>query len=432
MKTAIEQLRQLVMEGKETFHNHEVREFTLLQELTFIENRKQADYFLAMHKYVKELKSMPDVLIGPGRGWMTASHVCQTLGITNICLGAISLEPIDFWGDEDSDTTMDIEVDKDTYDWACFKAAEVFGYDNVARTAEIDNIQNEEAYVFRGYSNKQQAYSIVVCHDGIANHYKVYEKEGDDGLDMLYVDGDIEPTDNTQIFRFNVICSDTLTRIKQIQREIVKAGKDCPDIYESGKVNRLFYLDGYQTLFDDKDRSIPFFGNKLAKEMAETLFNKIWSMEELLTIVALSSTRLIYAIHVHNIEDYKKKHGVVRLFDKWRFPYGFLYKEDVCWFMNRWIGMTWKESARIVQLMSGKNPLEAECLKHTYLHRGMDNGFKEQELTHIWSSLFDRATKRLLPSMAHFVGSMYLYAVLAMLRKDFPEEYQSTKDKYNG
>lgn len=154
MKTAIERLRQLVMEGKETFPNREVRTFTLLQELTFIEKRKQADYFLAMHKYVKELKSMPDALIGPGRRWMTASHVCQTLGITNICLGAISLEPIDFWGDEDSDTTMDIEVDEDTYDWACFKAAEVFGYDNVARTAEIDNIQNEEAYVFRGYSNK--------------------------------------------------------------------------------------------------------------------------------------------------------------------------------------------------------------------------------------------------------------------------------------
>ena len=432
MNTAIEQLRQLVMEGKETFHNREVRTFTLLQELTFIENRKQADFFLAMHKYVKELTSMPDALIGPGRRWMTASHICQTLGITNICLGAISLAPIDFWGDEDSDTTMDIEVDEDTYDWAYFKAAEVFGYDNVARTAEIDNIQNEEAYMFRRYRNKQQNYSIVVCHDGIANHYKVYEKEGDDGLDMLYVDGYIEPTDNIQIFRFNVICSDTLTRIKQIQREIVKAGKDCPDIYERGNANILYYSDGYHTLFDDKDRSIPFFGNKLAKEMAETLFDKITSMEDLLTIVALYSTRLIYGIHVHNIEDYKKKHSVVRLFDKWRFPYGFLYKEDVCWFMNGWIGMTWKESARIVQLMSGKNPLEAECLKHIYLHRGMDNGFKEHELIHIWSSLFDRATKRLLPSMAHFVGSMYLYAFLAMLRKDFPEEYQSTKDKYNG
>lgn len=253
MKTAIEQLRQLVMEGKETFHNREVRTFTLLQELTFIENRKQADFFLAMHKYVKELTSMPDALIGPGRRWMTASHICQTLGITNICLGAISLAPIDFWGDEDSDTTMDIEVDEDTYDWAYFKAAEVFGYDNVARTAEIDNIQNEEAYMFRRYRNKQQNYSIVVCNDGIANHYKVYEKEGDDGLDMLYVDGDIEPTDNTQIFRFNVICSDTLTRIKQIQREIVKAGKDCPDIYERGNANILYYSDGYQSLFDDKD-----------------------------------------------------------------------------------------------------------------------------------------------------------------------------------
>lgn len=67
MNTAIEQLRQLVMEGKMTFHNREVRTFTLLQELTFIENRNQSGYFLAMYKYVKELKSMPDALIGPGR-----------------------------------------------------------------------------------------------------------------------------------------------------------------------------------------------------------------------------------------------------------------------------------------------------------------------------------------------------------------------------
>ena len=31
MQTTIERLRQLVMEGKETFHNREVRTFTLLQ-----------------------------------------------------------------------------------------------------------------------------------------------------------------------------------------------------------------------------------------------------------------------------------------------------------------------------------------------------------------------------------------------------------------
>ena len=112
MNTAIEQLRKLVLEGKESIPNRGVRTFTLLQELTFIENRRLVDYFLAMHRYVKELKSLPDVLIGPGRRWMTASHVCHALGITNICLGSISLAPIDFWGDEDSDTTMDIGLMK--------------------------------------------------------------------------------------------------------------------------------------------------------------------------------------------------------------------------------------------------------------------------------------------------------------------------------
>ena len=348
METAIEQLRKLVIEGKESIPNRGVRTFTLLQELTFIENRKQVDYFLAMHRYVKELTSMPDALIGPGRRWMTASHVCHALGITNICLGSISLTPIDFWGDEDSDTTMDIEVDEDTYDWAYFKATEVFGYDNVARTSDIDNIQSEEEInTFRGYRKKQKGYSIVVCPDGVAEHYKVYEVEGDDGLDTLCIDGDVEPTDNIHIFRFNVMRSDTLTRIKRIQHEIVKAGKVCPDMYHRGSANILYYSNGYQTLFDEEDRSIPFFGDKLAKEMAEILFGKITSMEDLLIITALYSARLIYEIHVHNIEDYKKKHGVVRLFDKWRFPYGFLYREDVCWFMTGWIGMTWKESVTV-------------------------------------------------------------------------------------
>ena len=417
------------MEGKETFHNREVRTFTLLQELTFIENRKQADYFLAMHKYVKELKFMPDVLIGPGRRWMPASHVCQTLGITNICLGTISLSPIDFWGNEDSDTTMDIEVDEDTYAWTYFKAAEVFGYDNVARTPDKDNIKKEDnIYMFRGYKDKLKGYSVVVCPDGVATHYKVYEVEGDDGLDMLCIDGDVEPTGNTDIFMFNVICSNTLTRIKRIQSEIAKVGKECPDMYHRGNANMLYYSDGYHTLFDDNDRNLPFFGDKLSKEMAQTLFGKITSMEDLLTIAAIYHTRQIYEIHTHNIDDYKKKHGVVRLFDKWRFPFGFLYREDVCWFMNGWIGMTWKESARIVQLMASKQQPDTENLKHVYLHRGMDNGFREDELNHIWSSLFDRVSKRPLPSMAHFIGSMYQYAFLAILRKDFPEEYQSTKE----
>ena len=421
------------MEGKETFHNRKVRTFTLLQELTFIENRKQTDYFLAMYKFVKKLNSMPDALIGPDNGWMTASHVCHTLGITNICLGAICLEPIDFWGNENSDTTMNIEVDEDTYDWAYFKAAEVFGYDNVAHTSDIDNIQSEEEiYTFRGYRNKQKGYSIVVCPDGVAEHYKVYEVEGDDGLDTLCIDGDVEPTDNIHIFRFNVIRSDTLTRIKRIQHEIIKAGKECPDMYHRGNANMQYYSDGYHTLFDENDRHLPFFGDKLSKEMAQTLFGKITSMEDLLTIAALYNTRQIHELYAHNLEDYKKKHGVVRLFDKWRFPYGFLYREDVCWFMTGWIGLTWRESAKLIQLMASRKQPDTENLKHIYLHRGMDNGFKEEELNHIWDSLFERPSKKLLPSMASYIGPMYRYAFLAMLKKDFPEEYQSTKDKYNG
>lgn len=56
----------------------------------------------------------------------------------------------------------------------------------------------------------------------------------------------------------------------------------------------------------------------------------------------------------------------------------------------------------------------------------MDNGFKEEELNHIWDSLFERPSDKLLPSMASYIGAMY--AFLAMLKKDFPKEYQSTKE----
>lgn len=79
--------------------------------------------------------------------------------------------------------------------------------------------------------------------------------------------------------------------------------------------------------------------------------------------------------------------------------------------------------------MASKKQPDTENLKHTYLHRGMDNGFKEEELNHIWDYLFERPSKKLLPSMASYIGAMYQYAFLAMLKKDFPKEYQSKKRK---
>lgn len=53
----------------------------------------------------------------------------------------------------------------------------------------------------------------------------------------------------------------------------------------------------------------------------------------------------------------------------------------------------------------------------------------------LWGAICDgrerdlSQSKRLLPSMASYIGSMYQYAFLAMLKKDFPEEYQTTKDR---
>ena len=431
MNTAIEQLRTLVMEGKEYIPNREVRTFTLLQELTFIEQRSQANYLLAMHRFLKELRSLPDALIGPGYGWPIASHVCRTLCISKICLG-FGLSPVDFWGNADSDTTIDIEVNEGSFALAYFKAVEVFGFGNVARTVERNDILVEnDSIMFHGCRNKLKGFSVVVCPDGVANHYKVYEVKGEDGVDILYIDGDVKPTGNIHVFRFNVIYSDTLTRIKQIQQEIIKADKECPELYLIDNGSAFYYSDGYQTLFDDNDKGLPFFGDNLFKKLANILFDEILWMEDLLTIAALYHSRQIYEIHEYNLEDFKKKHGVVRLFDKWELPYGFLYRENVCWFLTGCVGMTWKQSAQVIQLMTAKKQPDTENLKHIYLHHGMDNGFNEGELNRTWDSLFNRPSKHPLPSMAHYAGLMYQYAYLAKLKKDFPEEYQTIKDKYH-
>ena len=149
---------------------------------------------------------------------------------------------------------------------------------------------------------------------------------------------------------------------------------------------------------------------------------------ELLTILGLSHSAKGYTLYCEeNSADYKRRHGVVALLDNNRFsyPWGFLFKEEVAEFMKYDIGLSWKQIAQLLQYSDMKKEYEAERLKHFYLHQGMDNGIKEEEMIRIWDSLFNRESSKSLPSKAHYAGRLYLSVFLAKLKHQFPEEFNA-------
>ena len=103
----MEQLRETVMAGKPKIENHGVTNRILENELTFIENRHLEEYFLMAHELVSELKKNRSFLIGPGWDWMLSSHVCRTLGLTNI-------NPDDFINSYQS---IDVLIVDDIQEW---------------------------------------------------------------------------------------------------------------------------------------------------------------------------------------------------------------------------------------------------------------------------------------------------------------------------
>ena len=417
MKTKIEQLKEVVKDEIKRIENPSLKlsKRIVVNELTFIEARHMEDYFLVAHQLMTGLKKCENILIGPGWDWMISSHICRALGITYLNPRDHFLFPILVWGNDKRNPTISIEVDEESCHQVLNKAIGLFGYDNVARMP----LKNDR-------DCGQQAYALLICQDGVANHFAVDEIITEKGNKILYTKECVEECDNQKILRFNILPSVEITRIKRIQEQIAKNGKEVPMMYE-----KWIWNEDYQ-LFSDGDLSdIPLFNNVIIQKVTKLLLSKRKHngyFDELLDILGLSHSSRGYTLyHEENIAEYKKKYGVVALLDDnhFSYPWGFLFREDVAEFMKYDIGLSWKQIAQLLQYSDMKKEYEAERLKHFYLHQGMDNGIKEEEMIRIWDSLFNRESSKSLPSKAHYAGRLYLSVFLAKLKHQFPEEFNA-------
>jgi hypothetical protein len=427
MASKIQQLRKLVEKGISNETGHRVKKMTVHNELTYIENRHLENYFIVAHKLMKQLKTSEDILIGPGRGRMISSHVCYTLGITNICPQCVFAEHVLLWGDATKNPIIDIEVDNDSYNLVYKQAIEMFGFENVARMPikiSPSFIPNNHEWI-GVKSNGEKVYlhacALLICLDGVSNHFAVDEVLDEVGNRILCAKEFIEECDNQSILRYNVLKSNLLTRIKQIQRQIEKNGKQYSKIYEK----RLWEED-YELFINGNLNGIPYFESNSIQEVIRMLMpkRKYTAFDELLNIQALFTIKVgNFLQDKEKLAEYKKKHEQLSFLGI--FPYGFLYDDDIVWFLNGWIGFSWKQSAEVMQLVFSHNETEAQDLKQFYLQQGMNRGFKKVELNRIWKSIF---RYRIVRSRAHYAGQIYLSVYLAGLKHQFPEEFNEIKD----
>lgn len=427
MASKIQQLRKLVEKGISDETGHRVKKMTIHNELTYIESRHLEDYFIVAHKLMKKLKTTEDILIGPGRGRMISSHVCYTLGITNICPQCVFAEHVLLWGDETQKPIIDIEVDNDSYNLVYKQAIEMFGFENVARMPiknDIPFIPNDHEWI-GVKSNGEKVYlhacALLICLDGVSKHFAVDEVIDEVGNHILCAKEFIEKCDNQSILRYNVLKSNLLTRIKQIQMLIEKNGKQYSKMYE-----KTLWEEDYELFFNGNLDGIPYFESDSIQKTIKMLMpkSKVTAFDELLNIQALFIIRVGNTLHdKEKIAEYKKKHKQLSFLGI--FPYGFLYADEVAWFLNGWIGLSWRQSAKVMQFVFSHNEPEAEDLKQFYLQQGIDRGFKKIELNRIWKSLFRNPIVR---SRAHYAGQIYLSVYLAGLKHQFPEEFNEIKD----
>lgn len=427
MASKIQQLRKLVEKGISNETGHRVKKMTVHNELTYIENRHLEDYFIVAHKLMTQLKTSEDILIGPGRGRMISSHVCYTLGITNISPQCVFAEHVLLWGDETKKPIIDIEVDNDSYNLVYKQAIEIFGFENVARMPiKNDAPFNPNDHEWIGVkSNGEKVYlhacALLICLDGVSKHFAVDEVFDEVGNRILCVKEFIEECDNQSILRYNVLKSNLLTRIKQIQKLIKKNGKQYSKMYE-----KTLWEEDYDLFFNGNLDSIPYFESNSIQTTIKMLISKrkVTTFDELLNIQALFTLKVGNTLqNREKVAEYKKKHEQLSFLGI--FPYGFLYADEVAWFLNGWIGLSWKQSAKVIQLVFSHNEQEAEDLRQFYLQQGMDRGFKKVELNRIWKSLFRYPIVR---SRAHYAGQVYLSVYLAGLKHQFPEEFNEIKD----
>lgn len=351
MKTNIERLREAVITAVDSMKNREVKRMILKNELNFIERRGMEEYFLVAQELINELKGHEGILLGPGRGWMTGSHVCRALGLTSFIYDCI--KPVVTWGDDEFTPMIDIDVDADSYDFVKKK---------------VDEYTQKSGY------------------------------------------------------HFNIYVSQEVTKIKRMLALIEKNGKEAPQLY-------MWIWHKYYDLFYNGDLDgIPGFGDTIIQKMTKALLPK-WkfaAFEGLLNVIGLYSSDVILCDE-EEIARYEKRHGLLDVLGRTLFPFGFLYKEDVAWFLNGWIGFSWRQAVQVIKFADKKMWCEAEPLKHFYLKQGMDNGFSESELNSIWDSWFGRDKPFL--SMSEVAGDVYISVVLARLKKDYPEEFGKTQTK---
>lgn len=425
MVSKINQLRKLVKKGVTTEIGYRVSKMILHNELTFIENRHLEDYFLVAHRLMSELKKNKEVIIGPGWGGMISSHVCYVLGITNINMHD---DPILLWGNEKRNPTIDIEVDDESYHLVYNMAIELFGFENVARMPIMNgknrNLDNHEFIGIKANGEKVylHACALLVCLDGVENHFAVDEVIDEKGNKILCTRDFIEESDNTIVLRFNVLQSHILTRIKRIQKFIEKNGKEHPKMYD-----KTIWEEDYQLFKDGDLDDIPWFEKDCIQEVTEKLMQGrgIPNFERLLIIQGLyniGESELLS--NKKEIANYKKRYQLFPFLKS--LPYGLLFAEDAAWFIHGWVGLTWKQTWQVLQFVFDKNERDAEPLKQVYLLEGMDNGFKEAELNRIWGSLFERTPLR---SKSHYIGRLYLSVFLAGLKHNFPNEYKEITEE---
>ena len=424
MALKIEKLRKLAEKGE---RYHEVDAMIIYKELNFIEHRHLEDYFLVAHQLVSELKREKNIIIGPGWDKMISSHVCYSLGISNISPVSVGVDPILIWGDKKKVPTIDIEVDEESYDRVFQKAIELFGYKNVARMPVNDD-QNQDlsghAWIGTDVSGEKvylHACALLICLDGVEKHFAVDEITDEQGNRMLCAKEFIEDCDNQKILLFNVLTSDVLTRIKRIQKLLENNGKEYSKMYE-----KTIEEEDYMLFYHGDLNDIPDFDNKSIQKVTMMLMPKKESaaFEVLLNIQGLFTLGEGNSLMTEEmVAEYKQKHLLPPFHNL--FPYGFLFAEDVAWFLHYWTGLTWNLTVELLQYVYEKNEKKAEPLWTHSLFHARDNGFKRDDSYRILCSLFNRP---LIRSKAHYAGRLYLSVYLAGLKHRFPKEFEKVKE----
>ena len=410
-----ELFREIVRSGILTLSPQRVNMTMLEREMAFIESRHLESYFNVAHKIIARLKWDNEFMVGPGRGWMIRSYVCWAMGITFINPESLGLEPLLTWCDENNNPIINICVDDDSFYSVYNKVIEWFGYNNVALMPAMLSDKS--------VMDMHNAYALLICQDGcISDYYPVQEITDGNDFKIICTKEFIAECDNKTVFRFNILKSHELTRIKRIQELIMANRKTCPQFGD-----RDIQDENYAVIRSGSYKGIPFFGSLQQYEInIRLLLQDSYHAEfhYLLNAMALFIKGVGQSLKSKNdVDEYQHKHGSFLRWHSYDFPWGFLYKEDVAHFLNRWISFTWKQTAHIMELIEVSDTAEIERMKQLFLQNGMENAYCHDDLQVIWDSLFNRAENGQLFSKADLAGDLYLSVFLARLKAEYREEF---------